>query len=53
MNAVALLPIGTVADNTGVTASAVRYYDEIGVTTAATRIGGKRRFVQAINNGRP
>ncbi len=44
MSAVALLPIGQVADSTGVTVSAVRYYDEIGVITATTRIGGKRRF---------
>ena len=44
MSAVALLPIGEVADSTGVTVSAVRYYDEIGVITATTRIGGKRRF---------
>ncbi len=44
MSAAALLPIGEVADSTGVTVSAVRYYDEIGVITATTRIGGKRRF---------
>ncbi len=44
MSAVALLPIGEVAEATGVAVSAVRYYDEIGVITAATRIGGKRRF---------
>ena len=39
-----LLPIGAIADLTGVSVSAVRYYDEIGVISAATRIGGKRRF---------
>jgi len=44
MNAVALLPIGEVADATGVAVSAVRYYDEIGVITATARVGGKRRF---------
>ena len=44
MSVAALLPIGEVADSTGVTVSAVRYYDEIGVITATTRIGGKRRF---------
>ena len=44
MSAASLLPIGEVADSTGVTVSAVRYYDEIGVITATTRIGGKRRF---------
>ncbi len=44
MSAVALLPIGEVADSTGVAVSAVRYYDEIGVITATARVGGKRRF---------
>ncbi|GMQ94177.1 MAG: MerR family transcriptional regulator [Acidimicrobiia bacterium] len=44
MNAAALLPIGEVADSTGVAVSTVRYYDEIGVITAAARVGGKRRF---------
>ena len=44
MSAVALLPIGEVADSAGVAVSAVRYYDEIGVITAIARVGGKRRF---------
>ncbi len=44
MSAVALLPIGEVADSAGVAVSAVRYYDEIGVITATARVGGKRRF---------
>ncbi len=44
MSAVALLPIGAVADSAGVAVSAVRYYDEIGVITATARVGGKRRF---------
>ena len=39
-----LLPIGEVARATGTTVSAVRYYDERGVISAATRVGGKRRF---------
>ncbi len=39
-----LLAIGEVARSAGVTVSAVRYYDEIGVISAATRVGGKRRF---------
>jgi hypothetical protein len=38
------LAIGEVARSAGVTVSAVRYYDEIGVISAATRVGGKRRF---------
>ncbi|MGI9659871.1 MAG: MerR family transcriptional regulator [Gaiellaceae bacterium] len=40
----ATLPIGEVARSAGVTVSAVRYYDEIGVISASTRVGGKRRF---------
>lgn len=39
-----LLTIGQVATSTGLAVSAVRYYDEIGLIRAATRIGGKRRF---------
>ncbi len=39
-----LLSIGEVADSTGLTVSAVRYYDEIGLIDTTTRIGGKRRF---------
>jgi MerR family redox-sensitive transcriptional activator SoxR len=39
-----LLPIGEVATRTGVTVSAVRYYDEIGVIISSARVGGKRRF---------
>ena len=38
------MTIGEVADSTGLATSAVRYYDEIGLIAAATRIGGKRRF---------
>jgi MerR family redox-sensitive transcriptional activator SoxR len=44
MSTSGLMPIGKVAESTGVAVSAVRYYDEIGVITAAIRIGGKRRF---------
>ena len=39
-----MLAIGEVADATGLAVSAVRYYDEIGVISAAERVGGKRRF---------
>lgn len=38
------MAIGEVADQTGTTVSTVRYYEEIGVITAAARVGGKRRF---------
>jgi len=47
MTAADLLPIGKVAEGTGATVSAVRYYDDIGVISAAARIGGKRRFAPA------
>ena len=43
-SAAGLLSIGEVAKSTGVTVSAVRYYDEIGVIAASARVGGKRRF---------
>ena len=39
-----LLTIGQIATATGITVSAVRYYDELGVIASATRVGGKRRF---------
>lgn len=39
-----LLTIGEVATSVGVKVSAVRYYDEIGLISSATRVGGKRRF---------
>ena len=44
MSSAGLLPIGAVAKTTGIAVSAVRYYDEIGVITAVSRVGGKRRF---------
>ena len=44
MSSVELLRIGEVAGVTGMSVSAVRYYEEIGVISAATRVGGKRRF---------
>lgn len=40
----ALLPIGELAAATGVTVSALRHYDDIGIITPTERIGGKRRF---------
>ncbi|MCH7844229.1 MAG: MerR family transcriptional regulator [Acidobacteria bacterium] len=44
MSSTDLLPIGEVAKTTGISVSAVRYYEEIGVISSATRVGGKRRF---------
>ena len=39
-----LLAIGDVATATGLAVTAVRYYDDIGVIAASTRVGGQRRF---------
>ena len=47
MSSTDLLPIGEVAKNSGISVSAVRYYEEIGVISSAARVGGKRRFDQA------
>lgn len=44
MSEAALLPIGALADATGVSVSTLRYYDDIGLITTAHRVGGKRRF---------
>ena len=44
MSSTRLLPIGEVAKTTGISVSAVRYYEEIGVISSAARVGGKRRF---------
>jgi MerR family redox-sensitive transcriptional activator SoxR len=44
MSSTRLLRIGEVAETTGIAVSAVRYYEDIGVISATSRIGGKRRF---------
>jgi len=44
MSSADLLAIGEVAQTTGIAVSAVRYYENIGVISAAARVGGKRRF---------
>ena len=44
MSSTRLLPIGEVAETTGIAVSALRYYEEIGVISSATRVGGNRRF---------
>ena len=44
MSSTRLLPIGEVAETTGIAVSAVRYYADIGVISSAARVGGKRRF---------
>ena len=38
------LAIGAVAEATGVSVTALRYYDEIGLIAPELRVGGKRRF---------
>ena len=35
-----LLTIGQLAETTGVTVTAIRYYDEVGLLTPAARVGG-------------
>jgi MerR family transcriptional regulator, redox-sensitive transcriptional activator SoxR len=39
-----LLPIGEVARRSGRRASAIRYYEDIGVLPVPVRVGGKRRY---------
>lgn len=38
------LSIGEVAEAVGLNASAIRYYERVGVLPAAERVGGKRRY---------
>ena len=38
------LTIGEVANRTGVTTSALRYYDELGLVRPARRVSGQRRY---------
>lgn len=39
-----LLTVGEIARRSGFTASTVRYYDELGLLSAARTLGGQRRF---------
>jgi MerR family transcriptional regulator, redox-sensitive transcriptional activator SoxR len=39
-----LLTIGEVARRSGITQSAIRYYDELGLVSAVRTVGGQRRF---------
>ncbi|MBQ4824847.1 helix-turn-helix domain-containing protein [Leisingera sp. HS039] len=43
-----LLDIGDVADRSGVAASALRYYEEIGLITSAGRKGLRRQFGRGV-----
>lgn len=42
--ATVLFPIGELSESTGVSISALRHYDHVGVITPVERVGGKRRF---------
>ena len=44
MTTTALLSIGEVAAQTGSAPSALRYYEDVGLISTTTRVGGKRRF---------
>jgi MerR family redox-sensitive transcriptional activator SoxR len=44
----AMLTIGEVAARAGLRTSALRYYEEVGILPAAARIGGKRRYDEAV-----
>jgi MerR family redox-sensitive transcriptional activator SoxR len=44
----ALLTIGEVARCTGVSTSAIRYYEEAGLLPEPERVGGKRRYEKEI-----
>jgi DNA-binding transcriptional MerR regulator len=39
-----LVPIGELAQRTGVAASALRYYERLGLLASAERAGGKRQY---------
>ncbi len=41
------LPIGEVASRTGLSVSAIRYYEERGLVTAGRNRGGQRRFARS------
>jgi DNA-binding transcriptional MerR regulator len=42
-----LLTIGELARRTGVTASALRYYEELGLLPGPARISGRRRYPES------
>jgi DNA-binding transcriptional MerR regulator len=47
-----MMAIGELAERTGVAATALRYYDDLGLVRPAARVGGQRRYdetaVQAV-----
>lgn len=44
----AALTIGTVARATGVAATTLRYYEQIGLLPAPARVGGQRRYDESV-----
>jgi MerR family redox-sensitive transcriptional activator SoxR len=42
------LTIGKVADKTGVAATTLRYYEQIGLVPVPVRVGGPRRYEEAV-----
>ncbi len=44
MTTTRLLSVGEVARETGMSVSALRYYDDLGLISNTARVGGKRRF---------
>jgi DNA-binding transcriptional MerR regulator len=42
-----MLSIGELSERTGVPASALRYYDELGLVPPATRVAGRRRYAES------
>jgi MerR family redox-sensitive transcriptional activator SoxR len=42
------LPIGEVAQRAGIRASAIRYYEQVGLVPAPRRVGGQRRYDPAV-----
>lgn len=42
-----LIPIGELARRTGVTVTALRYYDELGLVRPKTRTSGQRRYAES------
>lgn len=42
------LSIGQLAARTGVAASALRYYEELGLIAAPERVGGRRRYPESV-----
>ncbi len=42
------MPIGAIAARTGLSVSAIRYYEELGLIASERSAGGQRRFVRSV-----